>query len=96
MVHSIILLIGKTDSSRETKKKRNRRGHTQVLGNCAWLSGRMHIEERRTKNDCNVQGPRLYNGTKQNKERINVTPGKGNVASASKNARRIQARAACG
>ena len=38
-------------NTRNNKKKgrnKNEKGRRQLLGNCVWLSGRMHIEEQRT------------------------------------------------
>ena len=46
----------KSDISKETRKKgrnNNEKGRRQLLDNCVWLSGRMHIQERLN------EGPRL-------------------------------------
>ena len=81
-------ILGKSDIiSKETKIKKRRR---QLLGNCVWLSGRVHIEGRLN------EGPRLQwkqkdeNETKQNK--TNVTAEENNTISA----RGIRVRATCG
>ena len=42
-------VLRKSDISKKTKKGRNKKkGCRQLIGNCVWLSGHMHIEERRT------------------------------------------------
>ena len=42
-------ILGKSEISKETEKGRNqKKGRRQLLGNCVWLSGRMHINERIT------------------------------------------------
>ena len=50
----------KGDSSQQAKRKRERR---QLLANCVWLPGRMHIEERGTIE----QMPRLLNESENKK-----------------------------
>ena len=48
------LLLDKRGSGNDTeysekatlRKKQEKRGHRQLLGNCVWLPGPMHIEER--------------------------------------------------
>ena len=74
-------ILGKSEISKETKKGRNnnKKGRRQLLGNCAWLSGRMHIEERRT---IERRAAASTKASRRKRSKTKVTPEKDAMASA--------------
>ena len=80
-------------SKKHKKRNKNKKGCKQLLGNCVWLSGLLHIEER--LND----GLRLHSEskktrTKQNRTHVNTRERRHAICKP--NARKIQVRTICG
>ena len=89
--HRFLLLVWRL---RRTPKKKKKKGRRQLLGiNCVWLSGRMHIAERRTierRAATSVKARSRKTKTKQKQNKSNTREGRYGICKP--NARRIQVR----
>ena len=90
--HRTQILGKRTSPKKQKKEEKTKKGRRQLLRTCVWLSGRMHIEERRAIERRAAAPVKAKNENKTKRNKTNAAPEKDDMTSEKKTKKRPEYR----